>query len=276
MSSLNGDSPGAKVASPRLQRINTVASTIAILRKLSETTRPLGVNALARSLDLTPSSCFNIIKTLVEEDMVDFDPETKFYSIGTGFISMVRGALDPERAFDTIRPRLEDLLQKWPITVGLWRLQNDRIVLMGYLAGAKTMRIQMVVGQRLPHLIGAIGRCIAASLGLGKQELASEFARLKWESAPELDEYLAGVRHAEKFGWSIDRNHFVRGVTTLGVPFPRLDGKIQYCLSATTFSGQYDDGDLSDLAGELQQFAYRTAKCIDAMGVDTRPPNAYV
>lgn len=269
--SLNGDSRGPVITSRRLQRVNTVASTIAILRKLSETTRPLGVNALARALDLTPSSCFNIIKTLVEEDMVDFDPETKFYSIGTGFISMVRGALDPERAFDTIKPRLEDLLQKWPVTLGLWRLQNDRIVLMGYLAGARTMRIQMVVGQRLPHLIGAIGRCIAGSLRLSKKELASQFTRLKWESAPSLDQYLAEVRQAEEFGWSIDRDHFVKGVTSVGVPFPRHDGKIQYCISATTFSGQYNDADLAVLASEIQRTVCCATKCIDAMGVDTPP-----
>ena len=261
--------PGSADTIRPLPRINTVSSTISILRKLSDSKRPMGVNAIARSLGLTPSSCFNIMKTLASEGMVDFESDTKLYSISSGFIAIARNALDPEGALDLIRPRLEKLADDWRMTAGFWRLQNNRIILVGYVAGARTMRIQMIVGQRLPSLIGAVGRCIAASTGLGKQELSAHFDELHWELPPTFEEYLAGVRWAGENGWGIDRDHFVKGVTTIATPLPRRDGAIRYCLSATMFSGQHKEVDVAHIAKELQKIAMSTARSVDVMGVES-------
>ena len=89
-------------------RVGSVTSTIAILRLLATVDQPIGVNAIARRLELTPSSCFNILKTLVEEDFVNCDPETKAYSLGGGVIAIARRALDPAEAFELVRARAED------------------------------------------------------------------------------------------------------------------------------------------------------------------------
>ena len=89
-------------------RVGSVTSTIAILRLLATVDQPIGVNAIARRLELTPSSCFNILKTLVEEDFVNCDPETKAYSLGGGVIAIARRALDPAEAFELVRARAEE------------------------------------------------------------------------------------------------------------------------------------------------------------------------
>src|SRR3546814_9732494 len=42
-----------------------------------------GVNAIARATNLSPSTCFGILKTLVGEEFAEFDPGSKHYRLGT-------------------------------------------------------------------------------------------------------------------------------------------------------------------------------------------------
>jgi DNA-binding IclR family transcriptional regulator len=229
-----------EVERQRSPRVGSVATTIAILRLLASARQPLGVNAIARKLGLRPSTCFNILKTLVSEDFVDFNVDTKAYSLGSGMISIARRALDPEAAFELIRSRAEEFSDELSLTVGLWRVvKRSRIVLVGYEAGAPNMRIHLTIGQRLPLLMGATGRCIAAISRLGEAEIEQEFSKLRWQEPPSLDEYRQQVEHARQHGWGHDEGQFVRGVTTIATPIFDVSGAISYCLTATMFNGQY-------------------------------------
>lgn len=166
------------VSSPP-SRIGTVASTIAILRLLASEQQPLGVNAIARRLSLTPSSCFNILKTLCAEQILEFDEDGKTYLLASGMIGIARRALDPDGAFELIRSRVEMLAEGWSLTAGLWRnVGRRRIMLVGYAVGSVTMRIHLTVGQRLPLLIGATGRCIAAYENWSRAAIEAEYATL--------------------------------------------------------------------------------------------------
>jgi DNA-binding IclR family transcriptional regulator len=239
----------------RIPRIGTVAAAVAILRLLASERRGLGVNAVARQLSLTPSSCFNILKTLTCEQVTDFDPETKLYTLGAGAIAIARHALDPEASFDLIRNRAEALAAARSLTIGLWRVSNERITLAGYVAGSKTMRIHLSVGQRLPMLMGAIGRCVAANSDMTPKQIAQRFPELRWEEAPSLADYLRQVEDARRRQWGIDRGNFIRGATTLATPIFHKDGTIRYGLTATMFSGQYEDKDMSEIAADMIQIA---------------------
>ena len=237
-------------------RVGSVTSTIAILRLLATVEQPIGVNAIARRLELTPSSCFNILKTLVEEDFVNCDPETKAYSLGGGVIAIARRALDPAEAFELVRARAEDFSERKSLTTGLWRVvRRKRIVLVGYTAGPTTMRIHLTVGQRLPLLMGSVGRCIAALGGMSDDEIAAGFKELRWQESVPFDKYLEQVAETRRTGWGLDEGNFIRGVTTIAVPVFDKRGAISNCLSATMFTGQYPRNEHSGIAKELQQIA---------------------
>ncbi len=238
-----------------MPRVGSVSSTVAILRLLAAGDQPLGVNAVARRLKLTPSSCFNILKTLADDDFVHFDPVTKAYSLGGGIIAVARRALDPNGAFELIRARAEELAQRRAVTIGLWRVERRRIVLVGYTAGVTTMRIHLTVGQRLPLLMGAVGRCIAAVERFDDAALSRGFAELRWQNPPSLAVYRAEVEETRRNGWGLDEGHFIRGVTTLAAPVLDGAGSVSSGISATMFSGQYPPETFPEIAEELKQIA---------------------
>ena len=58
-----------------------VTRAVAILRALGQSPEPLGVNAIANQLGLIPSTCLHILRVLVAEELVAFDPDNKKYTL---------------------------------------------------------------------------------------------------------------------------------------------------------------------------------------------------
>lgn len=233
-------------------RVGSVANAIAILRFLAQRESPLGVNAIAREVGLNQSSCFNILRTLVAERFVEFDPADKRYSLGFGSIDLARRALDPANAFDIARPLIERLARRDDLTIGMWRLTDhpQRLLLIGHCESGAPMHIRLANGHRIPRLAGSMGPLVAAALDLGDDEIAREFDRLLWEASPGLDGFLASVEQARSDGWVLDSGHYARGVETLAVPVFD-DGALRFILSLTTFSGRAQAANFAQPALEL-------------------------
>ena len=71
--------------------VKPVSNAIRILRHLSQVGKPERSLDIARQLSINPSTCFNILRTLVQEDVVDFSPLSKRYSVGSGLARLVEG-----------------------------------------------------------------------------------------------------------------------------------------------------------------------------------------
>ena len=231
--------------------VRAVAVTIAILRHLALSRRPQGVNAIARAVGCTPSACFNILKTMAAEHFVEFDRDTKAYSLGRGIAAIARHALDPNAMYGWMRERIEQLADDWALTIALWRVQKTSIVLVGYATGFTSTRIHLTIGQRVPLLLGATGKCIAAACELSDAEIAAQFASLRWDQAPSLEQYVEAVAHTRQTVWGMDDGLHMRGVTSIATPVLDDSGQVRYCLSALSFSGQLSGSALQELAGQM-------------------------
>jgi DNA-binding IclR family transcriptional regulator len=221
-------------------RVNSVANALAILRRLATADRPEGVNAIARKVGISVSSCFNILKTLTLEDFAQFDTVTKTYALGIGAVDLALAALDPDAGFLRTHSILEGIAREFGVTCGLWRRVRDRLTLLGAAENEGVARIRFTPGQRLPFTIGAMGRCIAARLNLPQSELADAVSRLRWHTIPKFDRYLAEVRMAGMNGYAIDDGDFLQGITSVAAPIISRDSTLTHCIAATTFKGRFD------------------------------------
>lgn len=238
------------------RRVNSVHHAIAILRHLESQERAVGVNRIARSLDLSPSSCFNLLKTLVEEQFVDFDQSTKLYSLGSGAAVLGRRALDPAGALSQIKPRLEMLADRHSVTASLWHLRRGKqLILIGFADSDATFRIHLTAGQQIPSASGAAGRCVMAFSGLDEQAIKQRYNRVSWGAAPEFSDYLADVEAARTRHWSIDMGHLISGVTSIAAPCLNAMDKPEYVVTATMFTGQHAQDRLETIAEDVRKQA---------------------
>lgn len=269
---LNSDAPLTAPAdpSPAGRPVGALVQAMRILRFLAAHGAPEGVSVIARASGVNGSTCFNILRTLSTEGVVHFDPATKTYRLGFGVLELATGLLGTNPG-ELIRPELERLALTHGALICLWHVtDSDRIVLIERAFDPDAIRVDLPRGKRLPALIGAVGRVIAARRALDAGELRRRFATLRWQSPPRFDEYALSVTEAGRLGYGIDRGQLYIGVDTVGAVVCDRQGAPRYGISSITLYGQKDDAQLAAAGRDMAEVCARIGAALFPPGATER------
>lgn len=235
--------------------VGAVVNALRILRCLAASGSPIGVAAVARATGISTSTCFNILRTLTRARFASFDPAEKTYKLGLAMAEMAAGLIGTSHA-ELIRPELERLALAYETLVLLWRFTDDNhLVLIDRAHSRAAVRVEIVVGHRLPMLAGAIGRCVAAHLELPAGELRRRFAALRWQAPLSFPAFQQQVRGARENGWAIDDGHLFRGITTVAALVTDDADRPRFGFSGVTITGQQGMERLEALGRDLVDLA---------------------
>ena len=202
-------------------RAPAVARAATVLRLLAGERSGLGVTEIARRVGLVPSTALHVLRALVDEGFISFDPEKKTYRIGAGLLTLVRDAMTSSEFPKAVQPALDALATDHHLTaLGLELDNRDRIVVMALARSDTYVSLHVNVGSRFPALISATGRCVAAASSLTKEELRARFEDLRWERAPRFEDWYAEVEKARVEGVSVDRGAYIRGLWIVSALLP--------------------------------------------------------
>ena len=247
-------------ATAQTRLVPSVTQAAAILRLLGKGEDALGVSAIARRVGVSPSSCFNILKTLVEEDLVGFDPTTKRYAIGLGVVRLARQALSRDAVLIAARPTMQQIAGEIDAAVALWRVTSgDRLTLITLAEGESAARIHMAVGQRQPIGGGATGRAVLGAAGVTGAALRTVFDVVRWQSPPDFSRYAEDVAAVRVGGYAVDVDHMFRGITTIAAAVVGAGQRADYCLSISLFSRRHGEGEIRDIGRQLASAAAKIA-----------------
>ncbi|WP_395453596.1 IclR family transcriptional regulator (plasmid) [Azospirillum melinis] len=243
--------------------VGAVLNCIRILKLLSHAAAPVSLTHIVQELGMNTSTGFNILRTLVQEDYVRFDPQTKVYSIGLGVMDLVRGAATVASDINLVRPLMERIARDHGVTVTLWRrISADRMMLVLEALGTGNMRIKMDVGQRLPLTIGAAGRAMVPHAGLTEAELRRQFAALRWDRPLPFEAFMAEVEETARRGWALDNGNYALGTASVAVPILNPQGGPLMACTATMFLSQFDEARAERIAGALGEVARALAPAL--------------
>jgi len=239
--------------------VKPVDNAIRILRHLALTSRPSTVTLISRELKINPSTCFNILRTLVWNGMLEFDQDTKSYTLGLGAVDLANRALlrgGGGNFLSAMQPALEKLALDYGVTVTIWRrIGEDRQMLVHIVDSAAAIRLHVRLSQRLPLLIGANGRVMTAFGGLDEDEIRERFPALKWAKPVGIEDYLAQVARAREKGWAVDEGTHVAGTWSAAAPIFNASKIIRGTLVATMVSGQHDKKTTQKIVSEVVRLA---------------------
>jgi DNA-binding IclR family transcriptional regulator len=215
-------------------------------------------------LRINASTCFNILRTLAYEGVIEFDANSKAYKIGLELGKLAGNALQQGERLSAARPHLHAFAEQFGVTMALWRrIGNDRMVLSIVEHSSSALSIAMREGQRLPLLLGSTGRIVASHLGLTKREVQKEFKSLRWSRPLSFETFWADAERAAEIGWATDRGNFAAGIQTVATPVYDPNQRMAFSLVAFMFLDQFDDHtverigtSLIDLGAELSQIIY--------------------
>ncbi|MBB6425525.1 helix-turn-helix domain-containing protein [Sphingopyxis sp. JAI128] len=230
--------------------VRSVSQAFAILRLLADS-RALALSDIARLVELSPSSCLNLLKTLIAEGAVEREEGKKRYRLAPAWLS--KGILPESRAMRLIGRAGADMAhfaQSAEAAVGLWRIvSRDRMQLAAHAHSDAGMRLALADNQRQPLGAGAAGRAIAAAQAVDRAELERRFSQVRWQTALAFTDYARQVDEAAARGFSLDRGYAHRGVSTAGVATTEIAPG--FCMTASCVAGSRSDSELETLGSTL-------------------------
>lgn len=144
--------------------VRTADRTLDIFESFAKRQRPITVSDLARELSLPTSTCFALVRTLVDRGFLYYlRPRGAFYP--TRRLGQVAEAIahhDP--IAQNIRPLLEALRDTTGETVILGKLQGLGVVYLEIIESRQAVRYTMTVGAVRELHASSIGKAIVAAM----------------------------------------------------------------------------------------------------------------
>lgn len=236
----------------KVSKAPAIARAAAVMHLLGKSDTPLGLQAIARELDLVPSTCLYVLRALVAEEFVAFDPATKRYALQAGVLTLARHWLRHNGFTDLAQPVLDRIAQRFDVAVlGVQIVGLDHIVVVAVSQSGGNLQISAQIGSRFPALISATGRCIAAFGSHADAEIKARFKTLRWDDPPSFAAWKAQVEQTRRSGYGVDDGHYIDGVTVVAAPVWRTRASLSHALVAIGVGRAMKDAKLPALGQSL-------------------------
>jgi DNA-binding IclR family transcriptional regulator len=242
----------ALAATVKESKAPAISRAAAALRLLGKSDVPLGLQAIARELGLVPSTCLYVLRALVVEELVSFDPDTKRYALEAGILTLARQWLRRNQFPDLAQPVLDHIAEIFGVTVlGVQIVGLDHIIAVAVSRSGATIQLSTQVGSRFPALISATGRCIAAFGDYPEAELEARFRTLRWDEPPTFETWKQQVAETKAQGFGVDESSYISGVTVVAAPVWKGGGNPSHALVAIGISSALKPGNVAALGEAL-------------------------
>lgn len=214
-------------------KVPSISRALAALHILGQSPTPLGVQAIARQLGVVTSSCYYLLKALVDEEMVAFDPDTKRYSIGPGVLTLAHYWFRQHKFGDLVQPHLDQIGETFDVTVvatQIFGLEHVTIIAISRSAGG--FRYSAHIGTRFPALTSATGRCIAAFGGHPEADIEAHFRQIQWDHPLDYAAWREQVELTRARGYAVDAGNFVSGMASVAAPVWDAHGNVSHAINA--------------------------------------------
>ena len=184
--------------------VRTADRTLDIFESFARRQRPITVSDLARELSLPTSTCFALVRTLVDRGFLYYlRPRGVLYP--TRRLSQVADAIahhDP--IAQNVRPLLEALRDATGETVILGKLQGLGIVYLEIIESPHAVRYTMTVGSVRALHASSIGKAIVSAMeDEPRERLLSQlkYPKLTEHTIRNRSQYLKSVEEGRKRGY---------------------------------------------------------------------------
>ncbi len=174
---------------------------------------------LAAETGLHPSTCFRILASLQEIELVERDRGGS-YRLGPKFRQLASRALTNPDLRDFALPVMEGLRDTVGETVNLTVRAGDEIIYVERATPTRMMRVEQIIGSRAPMHITAVGKLMLAEMGIsGIREYANRTGLTSYtpNTLTSVERLLDEVEECRRQGYAFDNEEAELGVGCIGV-----------------------------------------------------------
>lgn len=235
---------------------------LAILQTLSGDRQKLSLSEIAAGLGVTRSSAYRLLYTLGHLGFVEYDPETKGYTLGPQVLRLGYGYLASRDLVEVAMPHLVRLRDRTSWSAHLGELHGRDVMYLARVATRRSIASTVHVGTRLPANATAMGRILLSKLSaaelreLYQDEQSASLGEKKAINLPALTRQLAADRAN---GVVVQNAVYEPGVASVAAPIYDVAGQIVAAINISVVALFTTD---SELNGPLKAEVVSAAQAI--------------
>lgn len=238
-------------------RLSSVTTAIHLLKAFTQNDEDLGISELAKRLSVAKSTVHRLAGALLDEGLLQQNPDTGRYSLGIGLFSlgsMVRSRLDVTTESKHVLNALREQTQE---NVRLVVLERNNSVFLHDFEGTQTVRLRSATGQLKPAFCTAEGMCLIAGL---RGPALTEFLKYPRPKRTERtitdeDEFVARIRSVKRRGFAFEDEECDEGTRCVAAPVYNAEGRVIAALGVAGPSGRIRKSQVPAISSQVMAAA---------------------
>ena len=236
----------------------TVSKALRVLEAAAQEGRAVRFVELQNALPYPKSTLHRMLRTLVAENMLEFDEEQHTYRPGLRLVRLAHAAWADASLATTARDALDWLAEGLRETVHLGVLDNAQVLYVDKRTGDYRMSLYASVGKVGPAYCTGIGKAMLSALSGNDLENAlsrQAFHRYTPQTITDAARLRADLKTCRERGYSLDLEEHEPGVICIAVPIVSGSGDLLGGLSMTNHTHLAAVDDLEQQLPRLKQAA---------------------
>lgn len=213
---------------------------IAVLEYLSLHSQGETLQGIKLTLDISQTTAYRILNTLVRLDYLIYNEDTKRYKLSRKLLTLGFRSLNEHNLLETVLPCLRDLRDQVKETACFGVMGDEKGIFIEQAQGHHTFRFILSPGKSFELHCSAPGKAIMAYLpNTVRDRYLSymRFERFNPRTITTKEAYLEELDKVRKTGYALDNEEELNGVICVGAPIFNYTG---YPCGAIWISGPKD------------------------------------
>ncbi|WP_269524637.1 IclR family transcriptional regulator [Coraliomargarita parva] len=236
--------------------IPAVDKSLKLLQVLAEASEPMTSAQLARKLEITPSTCYRILQTLVGRDWLRGTSNGAF-TFSAGMFPLLKPLSDYQKLFESLGAPLRSMVDQTGLTAKISVKQGDVASTVYRVESPRPLSPSFKVGGSFSLAYGSSGACLMAELADEEVDrILSECSSEIWAYQKPEDVW-ARIRSVRDTGVCLDCGMYQPSVYGLSVSVHNRDQRGFAALSLIGWANDFTEDKLESLKQSLIECAER-------------------
>ncbi len=236
----------------------TLDRGLALLEHLS-LEREATLSALARAVDMTPTTASRLLETLKGRGFVDHDTATGLFSVGLTAFTVGSSVLRARKLDRVALPAMRVLGDMTGLPVNLAVRDGRSAIYIEQIEAPGVIRLSVQPGVQMPLHATAVGKALAAWLwaeALDEALLSASLPAFTKHTMTQPDDILRDLTRIRERGWATDDQEYQVGLFCLAAPVYDRSGNVVAAISVSTLASLVDADNLNGLAERVMDSAW--------------------
>lgn len=189
----------------------------------------LSLSELAKKSHLSISTIQRLSYTLLQLDLLDRDPNTKRFRVGSQMVSLALAVTNDLEIKKIARPYMQEASDRIGEVVGLGALSGTQIIFAEIIRTDQILNINMNTGAIIPPHATASGRAILAFIPEAEMEAIlnkAELTPFTENTVTSIETYKEQLKEVRRLGYAVAVEENAYGFSAIAAPIRDNSGKV--------------------------------------------------